>query len=240
MDNSTEVKIREAIAACRRAGNENRFEDAIKAADDAIAAYRSILQDAHTEYIRLYVVALSLKGGAMLNLRQYQSSLLALEEAYELGELQKYPSKSLLLDKVTSCLLQVCGILGRDPPLPPLVKFPRTAHLFYTSASAVTDDDLVLPENDSFFKVLTEPNARLSIEEKIDGANLSISLSLKGDILVQNRSQYISSGEHAQFSRLNVWMETNREQIRAILKPSCPSKRSILYGEWVVAKHSIP
>lgn len=97
-----------------------------------------------------------------------------------------------------------------------------------------------MTEKDPFFKALSAPNARLSIEEKIDGANLGISLSLNGNILVQNRSHYISSGEHAQFSPLSAWVEMNKERIKSILKPSCPSKRRILFGEWLVAKHSIP
>lgn len=131
----TEEKIKEAISASRRAGNNKRFEDAVAAADDAINAYKSIQDEkTKTKYIRPYIVALSLKGAALQKLDQLQSSVLALEEAHEL--LQIYPPKShsqSIVEKVAFCLVQVCGILGRDPPLPPLVKFPRTPHILHKS-----------------------------------------------------------------------------------------------------------
>ncbi len=60
---------------------------------------------------------------------------------------------------------------------------------------------------------------------------------------MQNRSHYTHE-EHAQFSQLAVWTEVHKEEIKRILldeSSTAPSstKRSILYGEWVVAKHSI-
>jgi hypothetical protein len=61
MIDSTEVKIRESIAACRRAGNEIRFEDTI------VSVTRQLMMPSpHTdqffkmnreEYYSLYVVA---------------------------------------------------------------------------------------------------------------------------------------------------------------------------------------
>lgn len=238
--------IREAIATCRQAGSEKRFEEALCAADDAINIASAISSDGR--YIRLYAVALSYKGMSLLQMKRFDESVLALEEAYRL--FQEHPPRNnmQLVGKVESSLVQVCIILNRDPPLPTLIKYPRTAHLFRPSGSkAVTDDDLVLSKDDAMFKLLAsdDNNINISLEEKIDGANLGLSLSLDGAILVQNRSHYISRGEHAQFSQLTAWTEMHREEIKRILEPSPSDEphlqaRRVLYGEWVVAKHSIP
>jgi len=257
-------RIRKDIAACRQAGSEHRFEDAIDAAENAIAisSSSSIRQDDDFKRcIRLRAVALGYKGMALLSLKQFDSSVLALEESYYSFLEQNSPTKngtsSMITNKVTSCMVQVCHILGRAPPLPPLVKFPRTAHIFRpVHSKAVTDDDLVLSTDNSMFRLFATPQynddpaaMRISLEEKIDGANLGISLSLNGKILVQNRSHYISHGEHAQFSQLAAWTEMHSEGIKRILlhgdennddnDESSLAKRRILYGEWVAAKHSI-
>lgn len=241
-------RIRQDIAACRLAGSEHRFEDAIAAAESAIAIASSPSnnRDAdHERCLRLRAVALGYKGMALLNLKQFDPSVLTLEESYRLLQEHSITKNGpSILDKVTSCLVQVCRILRRAPPLPPLMKFPRTAHLFRpVHSKAVTDDDLVLYRDDAMFKLLANPpsgDMHISFEEKIDGANIGISLSLDGGILVQNRSHYISHGEHAQFSQLTAWTAAHAEEIKRILTPDdASSKRRILYGEWMVARHSI-
>jgi shikimate kinase len=74
------------------------------------------------------------------------------------------------------------------------------------------------------------------VEEKVDGANLGLRVNSDDHtILVQNRSRYISSGDHAQFSRVNEWVEQHRIALTEILS----SGNLILYGEWCAAKHSI-
>ena len=114
---------------------------------------------------------------------------------------------------------------------PPILKFPRTPHLLDLGAS--TSDDVVL---DSFASL----TGNLTIEEKVDGANLGISLDWNGVIRVQNRSHWISSAEHAQFRQLDIWIEEHSKPIHRLLgrDPHFP-ERFILYGEWVVAKHSV-
>lgn len=119
--------------------------------------------------------------------------------------------------------------LFSNPPV--IVKFPRTPHLL--NLGAKTDDDLVLPA----FTTLT---GNLVIEEKIDGANMGISLDFDGSIRVQNRSHWISANDHAQFKPLTKWIEDRETALKKLLHqdPTFP-ERWILYGEWVVAKHSI-
>lgn len=59
-------------------------------------------------------------------------------------------------------------------------KFPRTPHLFATSDTSHTRDDLVIAESDALHIIrhaLNNPTTHvLTLEEKIDGANLGISL----------------------------------------------------------------
>ncbi|KAH8591103.1 hypothetical protein B0O99DRAFT_633140 [Bisporella sp. PMI_857] len=114
-----------------------------------------------------------------------------------------------------------------------ITKFPRTTHLINLGAS--TADDLV---KDDWKGNLT---GNLIIEEKIDGANMGFSLDYDKNLLVQNRSHYVNYTSHAQFKPLKPWLEKNSEVLIKLLDldPKFP-ERYILYGEWVVAKHSIP
>ena len=124
-----------------------------------------------------------------------------------------------------------------------LVKYPRTAHLFDTGGTATTADDLVLSENDAVVTALCNGDTCIVIEEKLDGANLGILFDpLTGQILVQNRSHFISSGEHAQFSRITEWIEQHRGALHHILCTDDYVQRGqrILHGEWLAARHSVP
>ena len=139
-----------------------------------------------------------------------------------------------------------------------VTKFPRTAHLVNLGAS--TEDDLVQDDwNDNL-------KGNMVIEEKIDGANMGFSLGYDGELLVQNRvsnqavappcsacifavlanppekkSHYVNHTSHAQFKPLAAWLARHSATLRSLLAldPKFP-ERYVLYGEWVVAKHSIP
>lgn len=116
-------------------------------------------------------------------------------------------------------------------PTLPLLKFPRTPHLLHTEA--VTKDDIV--HND--FSIL---EGQLTLEEKIDGANVGFSLDIYGAIQCQNRSHWVHANDHAQFKPLNGWLEKHRsELIQVLARDANFLERHILYGEWVVAKHSV-
>lgn len=118
---------------------------------------------------------------------------------------------------------------------PDVVKYPRTSHLFDTGGTATSSDDLVISDLDAAFRTFCQTS--VVAEEKVDGANLGIRVDNDGyTILVQNRSRYISSGDHAQFSRVNEWVAQYRSALMEILG----SGNLILYGEWCAAKHSIP
>ncbi|KAJ3544850.1 hypothetical protein NMY22_g2641 [Coprinellus aureogranulatus] len=121
-----------------------------------------------------------------------------------------------------------------SPPLA-IMKFPRTPHL--VDLGAMTSDDIRAEESS-----LSTINGLVVITEKIDGANMGLSLSNdKTEIVVQNRSHYVNSLTHEQFRKLGLWIERHKEELIKLLNrdPYFP-ERYILYGEWVYATHSIP
>ncbi len=111
-----------------------------------------------------------------------------------------------------------------------LVKFPRTRHL--ANLGGASREDLLLPacEVESYL------NREIFIEEKIDGANMGISIEPETwKVLFQNRSHYVTSNYASQFKKLDLWRDLHQAELYEILEPG----RHILFGEWVFAKHSI-
>ncbi|KAF5351018.1 hypothetical protein D9756_008278 [Leucocoprinus leucothites] len=121
------------------------------------------------------------------------------------------------------------------PPSGNVIKFPRTTHLI--DLGGATADDIVSGEH-----TLTRGvPGRVTVTEKIDGANMGFSLSSdRSKILVQNRSHWVNSGSHEQFKKLGHWVEEHRSQLFDILdRDPYYAERYILYGEWMYATHSI-
>ncbi|CAF1450027.1 unnamed protein product [Adineta ricciae] len=114
-----------------------------------------------------------------------------------------------------------------------ILKFLRTGHLM--NLGAATEDDFLVSFNQSTH------SPYVVITEKVDGANMGFSLSADRELLVQNRSHYVASNTHAQFRPLYTWIEAHREGLYSILdRDNSFPERYILYGEWLVARHSIP
>lgn len=125
------------------------------------------------------------------------------------------------------------------PETPFIYKFPRTRHLFNVG-SASRDDLILSPSDAEAFLQLSDPATTVVVEEKVDGANLGISLDSSGLFKVQNRSHYVNGKSHAQFKKLDKWLEDRYEDLSAVLDiKGSQSGRWILYGEWLFAKHSI-
>ncbi|KAG0228379.1 hypothetical protein BGX31_006590 [Mortierella sp. GBA43] len=137
----------------------------------------------------------------------------------------------------------------------PLQKFPRTPHLFdpltilqshaqgtdrvqdvdATSTSpsvgrstAISRSDLLLPPSAIRQVFAPKPQQRLTVEEKIDGANIGFSvlhfktmngfagISAAGPppkIRIQNRNHFVHPDDHWQFKKLDSWLEKHREDI---------------------------
>jgi hypothetical protein len=110
------------------------------------------------------------------------------------------------------------------------VRFPRTPHLAWLGAGEPRDD-----------KVMSPPEARellahaVIVEEKLDGANLGISIDAEGELRVQNRGAYLEMDSlHPQFRPLRQWLGHHRLRLIDSLRPDL-----ILFGEWCFATHSI-
>lgn len=118
-----------------------------------------------------------------------------------------------------------------------LFKFPRTRHLFDAGGSSVSRDDLVMDrgEEAAFYSSAGKRRQLVALEEKVDGANLGISLGEDMRLRAQNRSHYVDSSTHRQFSTLDAWLEEHA----GALYPVLASGESVLFGEWLYAKHSV-
>lgn len=124
-----------------------------------------------------------------------------------------------------------------------LFKFPRTRHLFDAGGSGVSRDDLLMDarEEAMFYSLPRGGRGQraqqqlVALEEKVDGANLGISLGKDMKLWVQNRSHFINSQTHRQFSCLDSWLEENSAGLYELLE----SGNLVLFGEWLYAKHSI-
>lgn len=108
-------------------------------------------------------------------------------------------------------------------------RFPHTPHIFWLGEGEPRDD-----------KVLSKSEAEgflahaLVLEEKVDGANLGLSVGSDGEVRVQNRGQYLHRPFTGQFARLNEWLAIHEEALFEALGESL-----MLFGEWVAAVHSL-
>ncbi len=108
-------------------------------------------------------------------------------------------------------------------------RFPHTPHLAWLGPGTPRDD-----------KVLSaaEANALLSgdvvIEEKLDGANLGVSVDADRRLRLQNRGQYLVPPFGGQFARAATWVERHHDELAPAL-----GTKLILFGEWCAARHSI-
>jgi ATP-dependent RNA circularization protein (DNA/RNA ligase family) len=108
-------------------------------------------------------------------------------------------------------------------------RFPRTPHLIWLGQDEARDDKVLGSEEAG--ELL---NGVVLVEEKIDGANVGLSLSDTG-IRAQNRGAYIDRQTcHPQFAPLFRWIDTHRHALTEALAPNL-----ILFGEWCYGVHSV-
>lgn len=113
---------------------------------------------------------------------------------------------------------------------PQFFKYPRTRHLF--NVGGASRDDLVISPTDATAFLATSKT--LTIEEKIDGANIGFRL-VNGQVVAQNRAHdEITASTHPQFEALKGWIYRHNDALKCIL-----SNDVILFGEWMAARHSI-
>lgn len=108
-------------------------------------------------------------------------------------------------------------------------RFPHTPHIAWLGTGMPRDDKVLAPHEAAH--LLSGP---VVVEEKLDGANLGLSLAPDGNLRAQNRGQYLVEPYSGQFSRLPSWLGAHRAALTQSLSPEL-----ILFGEWCAAKHSL-
>lgn len=110
-----------------------------------------------------------------------------------------------------------------------LHKFPSTPHLAWLGKHSVRDDKVMTANEVASFLA-----CELTVEEKIDGANLGISFDEGGTIRFQNRGNWLEGKLTGQWERLRGWAAEHETFLRSLL-----SNNHILFGEWCYARHSV-
>lgn len=108
-------------------------------------------------------------------------------------------------------------------------KFPSTPHLTDLGGIGLRSDKIFNRQEADRF--LSKP---IVVEEKIDGANLGISLSPSGEIRFQNRGNWLEAPFRGQWKPLRDWSTARQAAFQRHLPDTC-----VLFGEWCYAVHSI-
>jgi ATP-dependent RNA circularization protein (DNA/RNA ligase family) len=108
-------------------------------------------------------------------------------------------------------------------------RFPHTPHLAWLG-NGIPRDDKVL----SIAAAQKLIEAEVVVEEKVDGANLGISIGIDGELRAQNRGQYLQEPFAGQFEKLGKWLAQHSEVLFDEL-----TEDLILFGEWCAARHNI-
>lgn len=108
-------------------------------------------------------------------------------------------------------------------------KFPSTPHLT-TIDNVVVRGDKVMSHNE-YHEFL---HHELSVEEKVDGANLGVSFDANGNVLLQNRGAYLHLPNCGQWKKIEEWIALKTESMFEHI-----TERYILFGEWCYARHSV-
>jgi len=108
-------------------------------------------------------------------------------------------------------------------------RFPHTPHLAWLGEGAPRDDKVMSPNAATALLA-----GDVVVEEKLDGANVGLSLAPDGSLRVQNRGQYLAEPHAGQFARLPAWLAQHGEALHSVLTPNL-----ILFGEWCAARHSL-
>ena len=109
-------------------------------------------------------------------------------------------------------------------------KFPSTPHLTVPSGADIRSNKVMTADERETFLCHA-----LTVEEKIDGANLGISFDAEGNLQAQNRGTFLRLPEQGQWKKLGQWLAPRADSLLEHL-----SDRYILFGEWCYAQHSVP
>ena len=109
-----------------------------------------------------------------------------------------------------------------------ILKYPRTPHL---EGSRLQPGD----EGQGHVSLAALQGRHAVIEEKLDGANVGLSFTSGGELLLQSRGHYLSGGgRERQFALFKQWASAHEARLLGLLED-----RYVMYGEWLFAKHSV-
>ena len=108
-------------------------------------------------------------------------------------------------------------------------RFPHTPHLAWLCPGTPRDDKVLATDEAAALLA-----GEVAVEEKLDGANLGVSLAEDGALRFQNRGQYLHPPFTGQFQRLGGWLTAHEHTLRSHLPPGL-----IAFGEWCAARHSV-
>ena len=108
-------------------------------------------------------------------------------------------------------------------------RFPHIPHIAWLATGRPRDDKVLSPLEASEFL-----SSEIVVEEKLDGANLGLSIGPDGSLRVQNRGGWLLPPYHGQFVRLPAWLDQHQERLFDALEPHL-----IVFGEWCAARHSL-
>jgi ATP-dependent RNA circularization protein (DNA/RNA ligase family) len=120
-------------------------------------------------------------------------------------------------------------VAGEERAVSQFFRFPRTPHLAWLG-DALPRDDKLLSANEALALLAQD----VAVEEKLDGANLGISVGADGKLRAQNRGQYVISTPLGQFKNLTRWTDLRERALADALGTNL-----ILFGEWCAARHSL-
>jgi hypothetical protein len=110
-------------------------------------------------------------------------------------------------------------------------KFPHTPHLLWLGTGSPREDKVLTTAEVTEFL-----SHELIAEEKVDGANLGLSLGPDGRVCAQSRGNYLAPGRsHSQWNPLWSWLAERRQFLEDGLQGGL-----MLFGEWCYARHTVP
>ena len=112
-------------------------------------------------------------------------------------------------------------------------RFPHTPHIAWPAKGAPRDDKVLSSQEAQ--SLLSHP---VTVEEKLDGANIGFSLDAHGRVQAQNRGQYLNAPFVGQFARLPDWLAQAGDRVELALFGHIDTP-VILFGEWCAARHSL-
>lgn len=108
-------------------------------------------------------------------------------------------------------------------------RYPRTVHI--TGSEVVDDDESVSPAE---LLAFAGKNYKLILQEKVDGANVSVHFEQEWEPIIQKRSGLIGTGEKTQYDVFRTWVYERLDDLFSLLGTDL-----VMYGEWMWTQHAI-